>query len=950
MPIVWPSFDRRRTSRVCWLAMSFFLLLLGVFLLLRQGFLAEHADTGSTALQLGLYAVGGGVLLAVLGVLFLRAWVPFSESKRCAPWVCPVAAGVLSLAVMSLAYVFLGVYPVGDKSILIVDMRHQYAPLLSELRHMLLEGGSFTYSFHVGLGANFISCFAYYLASPFNLLLLLFSESQLAEGILVITLLKNALCAAGFAACVQYLYRKRHAAVVAVSVMYSLALYMLAYSWNIMWLDGLLLLPVVVLCFERMMREGKWLGYVLTLALALFSSYYIGFMLCVFLVLYFVVWQLRSPRLLTERLRGAGYFAGGSLLGGGLAMALLVPTALALGRTSAAGDSFPAFAATFDFFDLIGRLFYGATPTIRSGNLPNVYCGVLAVLLVPIYATQRSIPLRRRLSYGALLAVLAVSCTINQWDLVWHGLHTPNDLPYRFSFLVCFVLLLMAARVLTHLSQVQPKQILGSLAACAVYLILWEKFGGDSAPDDKLLYINLALLVMYAAVLLVGATRKLPVRAGRLLLLVVVTVELLIGSGQTLREMNRKEYFTAHADYVDNMATKATALAVERAQAIAAESGEVFARIEYLPRSTCMDPALHHYDGITTFASSNPHATTVFMGELGYAVNGVNSYLYHSFVAPSDSLLGLHYVILNTRLTTHAQLELVDTVVVGDQSRYIYRNTTALPVGVFGTEAVAAYTGQSYMPFDNQEALYTALLGRPVDMYRQLPLIAPPNSSIQDAAFTMDGSVRTGIFAGTVVEDGQYFAYVDCRAADSIQVMTQDKDGVSKNTWTVTTHEPYSIDLGTLSAGEAVEVSITAESAVRGNIHVVRLDAAAWESTAVAMAQRGLTVTNRTATSLTGTVTAPQDGLLFYSIPYDTGWSATVDGQPATIVPVDTTEEGDDGALLAVTLPAGEHTVTIRYRAPGQVLGLVISLVSVVLIVGLWLLERRLRRKAIPTE
>lgn len=936
----------RRIIRACALMMVFLMLGLVVFLWLRHGFLEEHKSEQVNTLQMALYTVGGSALVAAIGALCVRACLPTGETRSRSVWACPLAAAGLSLALMALAYVHLGVWPVGDKSVLMVDMHHQYAPLLSELRHMLIEGADFSYSFHVGLGANFIPCFAYYLASPLNLLLLFFSEAHLAEAILVITLLKNALAAAAFAACAQYIYRKRNAAVVCVSVLYSLMLYMLAYSWNIMWLDAVALLPIVVMCFERMLRERKWLGYVLTLALALFSNYYIGFMLCVFLVLYFIVWQLREERSLGERAIATGLFAGGSLLGGGLVMALLLPTAIALGRTSAAGDAFPDFQATFEMFDLFGQMFYGATPTIRSGNLPNLYCGVAAVLLVPIYATQRSIPLRRRVCYTLLLAVMLVSCTINQWDLVWHGLHTPNDLPYRFSFLVCFVVLLMAVRTLTHLTQITPKQILGSLTASAAYLILWEKFGGERAPDEKLLYLNLLLLVVYAIVLLVGATRRLPVRAGRLLLLGVVTLELLFGTASALDAMDSKEYFTLQQNYVDNDSTAATAAAVKRAQAIAEQAGDEFARIEYLPRSTCMDTALHHYKGITTFASSNSYDTTLFMGDLGYAINGVNSYLYHSFVAPSDSLLGVKYVILDFSISGHNQLKLIDSLAVGEESRYIYENTTALPVGYYATDAIRDYAGADYAPFDNQELLYSGVLGTQAEIYEPLVLETEDgSSSIYGSSFVKSGQTADGYFSGTVEQRGQYFAFVDCRAADSIGVAVYKTDGEQQNHWNVTTYEPYVIDLGTLSPDQRVEVTISTESAVSGNIHVVRLDAAALESVTAAVREHGLTVTESSSTALTGTVNAPTDGALFLSIPYDSGWAATVDGNPAATFPVDRDVENGDGAMLAVELPAGEHTVALGYRAPGQVLGLIVSLVCAAIIAALWFIERKLTRK-----
>ncbi len=942
----------QRIIRLCALVLAFLGLALGLFLLLRQNFLGESNGEAINKWQMAWYTVGGSALVAALGVLCVRACLPSENSRPREWWACPLAAAGLGLAVMSLAYVHLGVWPVGGKSILMVDMHHQYAPLLSELRQMFIEGSDFSYSFHIGLGANFIPCFAYYLASPLNLLLLLFSEQHLAEAILVITLIKNALTAASFAACAQYIYRKRNAAVVCVSVMYSLMMYMLAYSWNIMWLDVVALLPLVVMCFERMLREGKWLGYVLTLALALFSNYYIGFMLCVFLVLYFIVWQLREERSARERLIGTGLFAGGSLLGGGLVMALLLPTAIALGRTSAAGDTFPDFKATFDMFDLFGRMFYGATPTIRSGNLPNLYCGTLAVLLMPIYATQRSVPLRRRICYTLLLAVMLVSCTINQWDLVWHGLHTPNDLPYRFSFLVGFVMLLMAVRVLTHLTQIAPKQILGSLTASAAYLVLWEKFGGDLAPDDTLLYINLFLLVVYAIVLLIGALRRLPVRAGRLLLLAVVTLELLVSTGRTLDVMDDKEYFTLQAHYVDNDATAATAAAVKRAQAIAKEAGDEFARIEYLPRSTCMDTALHHYKGITTFASSNSYNTTRFMGDLGYAINGVNSYLYHSFVAPADSLFGVKYVILKSQIAGHAQLKPLERVTVGDEVRYIYENLYALPVGYVAEDTIREYAGLDYEPFDNQEMLYSDILDEDVDMY--LPLALEPDdnsSSIYDSSFVKSGA-ETVCFAGTIVDKGQYFAFVDCRAADSIGVAVYGLNGEQENHWSVTTHEPYIIDLGTLSPDQRVEVSIAADSTVSGNIHVVRLDTEVFGAAVDAIRKQGLTVTKSGDASLSGKVTAVEDGSLFLSIPYDRGWIATVDGERATTFPVDVDDSGEDGAMLAVEISAGEHTVELRYRAPGQVAGILVSLLCAAIIAALWLLERRYAKKqaAVPAD
>ncbi len=922
------SLDKNnRPLRQLILLAVFAVLMAGTFFLLR----AVHMPDGTTAQQ-GVYTIGCAVLLAggIVGTIFLRG---YDRRVQLPLWACPLIAAALSLFVQYMLYAWLGVWPLGEESVMLVDMHHQYGPLLSELRNMFLEGDSFVYSFNVGLGVNFLPTFAYYLASPLNLLLVLFPERLLTEGILVITLLKNAAAAAAFAACVQYLYRRRDAMTVASGVLYASMMYMLAYAWNIMWLDVVALLPLVVLCMERMLRTGRWMAYTLTLALALFANYYIGFMLCIFLVLYMIVWLCRQPRPWRQNMLGCWRFGYGSLLGGGLSAALLVPTALALGRTSAAGDGLPKFNSNFPLFDLMGQFFYGSEPTIRSGNLPNLYCGVVVLLLLPLYFCQKKIPLRRRLSYGALLSVLLVSCTINQWDLLWHGLHSPNDLPYRFSFLVCFVVLLLVAHAFTYLRDVKPAHIFCSLGGSALYLILWERFADEeSAPQPLLLYVNLLLLAIYAGVLLLGTRRRkagMPRQAMAMLLLTVICGELVIGGTGSIDTLNKNEYFTNHVNYVDNDATAADAAAVERAQEWAEKDGEIFCRMERLPRFTCMDTALHHYAGITTFASSNPYRTSLFMGRQGYAFNGVNSYLYNSFLPAPDSLLGIRYLVLKSRITGHAQLELIDQLTVQGETRYIYRNRQALPVAFAADYDVLQYRSTDNAPFKNQTSLYQGLLGDNRMLYTTLKMETDGSgASINGSGFYKPMTRDTATYTTTVDVQGQYFAFVECRAASSLRVETRTVGGDQQNSWDVTVHEPYVIDMGTMEPGQKVNVTVTAEGGVSGNIYVVRLNSAVFNNSVEALSAGGMQITHKTATSLTGTVTASKDGVLFTSIPYDEGWTVEIDGQVVETVPIDPTEEKDDGALLAARIKAGQHTVKLTFTAKGQTLGLLISLAS----------------------
>ncbi len=910
-----------------------------------------------------VFRFGGSLLLAAIGLYALVCARRTTPAKRPKAWVCPLLAGMMALLLMMVSYAYLGVWPLGEWSVLLVDMHHQYAPLLSELRNMLLHGGSLNYSDHMGLGANVLPAFAYYLASPLNLLLVFFSESLLAEAVLVITLLKFAGAAASFTACVQGLTHRRDATAVALGLCYAASGYMLAYSWNIMWLDTVALLPAVVLAMENLLKGGKLWHYALLLMLVLLTSYYIGFMVCVFLVLYFIVWVLRQRRTGKELFRGAWRFALGSALGGGLAAWLLVPTAMALGRTSAAGGSLGEFAVNFPLFDLLERFFFGASPTIRSGNLPNLYCGVAAVLLLPLYATLSTVPVRRRLTYGGLLGLLLFSCTLEPMNLLWHGLHAPNDLPYRFSFLTVFVLLLIAGRVLAELPRLKPGAVLGSLAGCAAYLLLWEKLlEAPEAGEDSLAwmaYANLLLLALYAGLLLFTARKRLAPAICRVLVLLVVAAELLVMNTLTLTAMNKNEHYTYHSSYVDNAGSRANAAAISRAQEIAQQAGYAGCRIEFLPRQTCMDNSLHHYSGLTTFASSNPYATTVLMGDLGYAVNGVNSYQYHTFYYPMDSLLGLRYVILEVNLAERPDLKLVDTVAVEGEYRYIYENTRALPIGYCVSNTVRQYQRVEYDPFGSQEEFIGALTGDYSGMGSTLSLRPEEgDGTCNGSAFTKYSSADNGVFYADVTVAGQYYGYVDCRAASSIHVETTGSAGEVQNNWSVTHYEPYIIDLGWLEPGDRVRTTINGTGGLSGHVYVMRLNDSLLEEKLTDLAAGGLNITDYAPGNIRGTVTADIGESLLLTVPYDKGWQVTVDGETAETFPVATlADRPEDGALLGVRLKPGTHDVTFRYRAPGTTAGVLVSLFSALVLAALLLWPRygrlvldKLTKKAAPAE
>ncbi len=887
--------------------------------------LTKNTESLVSEAQKVLYPLFAGGLIGGMTVVWLyHQTTPSSRlNGDVKSWFFPVLTGALSLLVAIVAYIGIGMWPVGEKSAMIVDMHHQYAPMLSQLREMLLNGGSLMYNMEIGSGTSFIPLFAYYLASPLNVLLVLFPQAYLAEGILVITLIKMALTGGFMALCVQYIFKRRNYASVVIGVMYAFCMYMLAYSWDIMWLDCVMCLPLVIMGFEHMMRTGKYLLYVLTLAYTLYANYYIGFMVCIFLVLYYVAFVVRVKRSLQKQVVGFSRFAIGSLLGGGIAMFILLPAFLSLASTSAAGGSMPEFATNFNVFEIIGRGLYGVEPTIRSGNLPNLYCGVLAVLALPIFATMSSIPLRRRLAYMGLFAVMTCSLVINQIDLMWHGMHSPNDLPYRYSFLYSFAVLLVAYEVLYRIKDIKPVQIFGSIFGIGVYLILEEQFGKEDYSYISL-YVSFALIVVYGLIMLLVSQKKMASRAAYALFALIVIGEMMFNATSSFCQMNGNEHYTSHSSYLDNEKTQAVQATVNRMEEIgdAAANGD-FYRVEFLPRRTTTDTALFGYRGISVFASSGSYEMTRFMGSMGYNVNGVNSQMFESYVPTADSLMGIKYIALEQNITNHPQLVQLEKVTVGSESYYIYENPYALSLGYMVNESVKDWEYSYYDPMFSQNTFFKAMTSTAEDIMK-CAQITTPNESLAyvngKTAFGINAGSSSAIFKAVVEEEGRTFIHVDCRAAKSIHV------NAGGNSWNVTTYQPYIIDAGDLAVGTEVTVTITTENGCGGNVFVATMDEAVFERNMTLLSKNELAIDSFTDSHLQGKIHVDEAGVMMTSLTYDKGWTVKVDGKKAETFAI-------GNALLGIDLTAGDHEIDISFVPSGFVPGVIISTLSVVALI-----------------
>ena len=194
----------------------------------------------------------------------------------------------LGLIIVSIIYKLQEVAPLGKNSMLTIDFFHQYGPMLAELYDRITTGENLIYTFNTGLGLPLFRNFFNYLSSPLNLLMLFFKRENIVMSYSIIIGLKGILSAI---TCTYYLKKKLNLnqfLSIPLGLLYAFSAYFTAYYWNIMWIDGMYMLPIIMLGIENIVNKNNGLLYTISLSIMLYINYFIGYMICIFSCIYFI--------------------------------------------------------------------------------------------------------------------------------------------------------------------------------------------------------------------------------------------------------------------------------------------------------------------------------------------------------------------------------------------------------------------------------------------------------------------------------------------------------------------------------------------------------------------------------------------------------------------------------------------------------------------------------------
>ena len=817
------------------------------------------------------------------------------ELKRCRdvhilrPGDSLLAAFFVPVLVLVVIFAQRGIFPFGEECFLRTDMYHQYAPFFSEFQYKLTHGGSLLYSWDIGMGVNFSALYAYYLASPMNWLVALCPRQFLIEFMTVLIVIKTGLSGLSFTWYLRKHTGTREFGSCFFGIFYALSGYMAAYSWNIMWLDCILLFPVILFGLERLVKEKKGMVYCIALGLSILSNYYISIMICIFMVIYAAVLViLYPPKKGKEFAATAGRFMLYSLLAGGLAAVVLLPEIYALQATASGNFDFPKTVSSyFSIFDMIARHMGNVQTEIGLDHWPNIYCGVAVLMLLLLYLGNKNIKIKEKAVYFSLLLFFYASFSVNVLNFIWHGFHYPNSLPCRQSFIYIALVLVMCYKAYLELKNTPWKHIVMAFWGAAAFVILAEKLvDNEEQFHFAVFYAAILFLALYTGCIYLYHSRKWCRDGVLLAVLGLVFCESAVNMAVTSIPT------TSRTAYVkDNEDTMLLADSIR---------SSVFYRIEKGESRTKNDGAWMNFPSASLFSSVASAAMSDFFKSVG-CESSTNAYSVKGSTPFIDALFAARYGIYPDQQPADSLKEQI-----GRQgSMWLYENKHTLPVGFV-------------MPQD-METNWVLDSGNPANVQNDLSSVLGVSNLLVPAEGVSEGKKLTF----TADASGDYYVYVTNKKVEEVSAEIGERslsfDNVDRG---------YFLELGYLPKGQEVILQSKTDGNPAMQAEIWRFDPEAMEEIYQCLSQSPLELSSWTDTGLAGSINTPEGGTMFTSIPYDKGWKIWVDGTAVSGRPV-------FDAFLGVDLEPGEHKIRLSYEPQGLKTGAVITGVSAAAVAAL---------------
>ena len=823
---------------------------------------------------------------------------------------------IIPLVIMFGVYLSQGIYWNSDTSPLLGDGFHQYVIFDLNLRNILHGSDSLFYTFTSGLGLNFYALSSYYLGSFLSPLVYFFDVSSMPDAVYLSTLLKFSLIGLSTFFSLSIIFKNLPAPLrLSLSTSYALMSFTVSQLEIKTWLDVFILIPLILTGLHLLITEKKRILYFTSLSILFIQNYYFGYMTALFLVVWYfcqLSWDFKS-----RKYSFLDFFLT-SLLAGLTSFIMTLPTLFDL-RTH--GEKLTAITKIKTdaswYLDLFAKQFIGSFDTTKYGSIPMIFVGLLPFILTIVFFTLKSIKFHVKLCYATLLIIIIASFYLEALDLFWQGMHAPNMFLHRYAWIFSTLLIYISAEVFNRVKDIKLWNVLYSMTFLLSGYLATIYFKNHYSFLTKLnILLTLEFLVVYLLLLLALIKKLISPKIFSILILIFTISEISFNTSSQLNGITKEWGFASRSTYDKNIPSMEAILEYTKQQP------DTFTRTEKLQTQTGNDSMKFNYNGISQFSSVRNRSASTTLDKLGFKSSGTNLNLrYANNTIIADSLFGISYNISETypdKYGFHPSYQ--------KNNLTLYKNQFALPIA-FATQSLYKDVTFNDHTLDNQTQFLNQIAGLNEEYFYPINHYTDSDDNVVNLNGT-DTEDATISYSIEVPDNSQVYLSMtklnfsnDKKKQVDIIVNGEKKSFTTDNVFTF-------FNLGYVEHKQTFDIQVK----FPGNAQVsfesptfYRLDTKKYTEAIRKIKENPVEVSSY-KNKVTVNYKVKNETSIFFTIPYDRGWSAYQNGKKLQIQQAQT-------GFMKIDVPEGEGTITLSFIPKGFVAGASCSLIAIIVFI-----------------
>ena len=801
---------------------------------------------------------------------------------------------IVPILIMLISCIVNKTYPFGNEILPKYDGYYQYAGFTSYYKNVLLGNESLFYSFKGLLGYNFYATSIYYMFNPTNLLCIFSTSENILEYYTFIILLRIGL--SGFTMCKYLKFKFKNQSnlrYIIFSISYALMAYNVCYFFNYMYFDIVVLFPIVVLGLDKLICERKNRLYIISLTLSIISNFYIGYMVCIFSLLYFI-YNIVIYKLDKNIIKD---FIISSLLSGFMCMIIIIPEASELLKGKAllyASSKTEYFKFNMNFLNIFYKFLPGSTSNYDlEYGMVNIYVSLFVIILVIKYFFNKKISKKERIATLIFILFFLFSISFNLLDFAWQLFQKPIWYPNRYIFTFSFFLITIAMKEITNITyKTNIKENL-IIIISFILLTLYPISKIDCSNGFKIFSLIFSFLLLILYVFLIENKKA------KTLLLILFFTEITFNIILTFTILQIHPEIQDYKLYLNKYKD-----AINKIKEIENKDNN-FYRIEVDFELVYNSSSLLNYNGINHFNSVRNAKMLNFLRKFGYSVKYETNVKFNNYNPYLTSLLGIKYI--------NGSKDEMYYENVYNESPYMYLNKDALSLGYMIYNKEFKVSNSSYQ---NTENLINSMLNTDIKRYKVIDNFNGEDTEIKEIDNKKYVISKTSIKIEMEDKASNSMFLIPSRnisfvANYSIFINDEEiKDAVIKQS-------PIFINKGD-----------TYKIIIKSNLSKTELNSLKWYQidydkyieTINELKKNEFNITKYNKDNhIEGNIDVNNDkNVLLLTIPYDKGWNIYVDDNKVNY-------DICFDSFICLDLDKGKHNIKMNYVPSGFIVGLIIS-------------------------